>query len=189
MAERFEKFEYRHTLYLDYLPKNLQHCTLNNFDFQGQIHLIKPIKRFIEGQTQGIFFHGGFGVGKSHLLVALYRIIVAQEDDTSDVCYMSFESALRELQRPEHEFDVDYLCEVGYLFLDDITAVDFQSGFTKETLRRIINSRYENEMRTCFTSNAGTAGLQEFGLHPHALSRINGMCEIVEVKGRDRRKK
>jgi DNA replication protein DnaC len=191
-SPRFETFPYGHTLYTFYIPPKFHHCTLNNFDFAGNTHLIKVIKKFVEGDIRGIFFYGSFGVGKTHLLVSLYRVMVYKEDDStnSNIFYDSLENVIRELQKKEPEYDIDYLCDVGLLFLDDITApLTLSSTKEMEIFRKIINGRYEGDMRTCFTSNAGFKGLRSEGLHPHAISRLEDMCENVEVKGKDRRRR
>lgn len=183
---------YRHTPYLFYIPAKYHHCTLNNFDWHGDKALVKTIKGFIEGDVNGILFYGGYGVGKTHLLVALYRVMVAKEEDVSDIFYISFESVIRELQNrmdaKESTNDyIDYLCEVNLLFLDDITAANLQNNWTVEVLRKIINGRYEADLRTCLTSNGGPKELFKAGLHGHAISRIEEMCDIIKITGKDRR--
>ena len=190
---KLHDFGYGHTLYTFYIPEKFRHCTLDNFDFTGNHHLIKVINNFVEGDTNGIYFYGGFGVGKTHLLVSLYRVMVYKEDDSSNsnIFYDSLENVIRELQKKDSEYDLDFLCDVDLMFLDDITApLTLNSSKEMEIFRKIINGRYEREMRTCFTSNASFRELHsECGLHPHAISRLEDMCEHVEVKGRDRRRR
>jgi DNA replication protein DnaC len=186
------EFSYRHTPYLFYIPPKYHHCTLSNFDFHGDKAVAKTIKGFIEGDVKGIFFYGGFGVGKTHLLVSLYRVMVAKEDDVSDIFYTSLEAVIRELQNrmdtKESTNDyIDYLVDIDLLFLDDITAANLQNNWVVEVFRKIVNGRYENDLRTCFTSNAGPKALQELNINPHAISRIEEMCDIVKITGKDRR--
>lgn len=189
-----EEFIYPHTPYLFYIPSVYHHCRLDNFDFVGQKHLIKVIKKFLENKdSMGLFLYGGFGVGKSHLLVSLYRIKIAQEDDASPavVRFETFENIVKELRRIVKEEEKDEyfeeLAETDDLFIDDITTLLPKET---ETLRRIINDRYENQKRTSFTSNHSLNTLvQEKYLHGHAISRLEEMCEIIEITGRDRRRK
>ncbi|OGM08115.1 hypothetical protein A2Z67_03750 [Candidatus Woesebacteria bacterium RBG_13_36_22] len=193
------ELNYKHTPYDNvdlFVPKVFSHCTLNNFDFHGQTCLTKIVRGFIEGDVKGIYFYGGFGVGKTHLLVSLYRVIISKFDDSSpfSICYITLEDILKQLNRnmdnkePTEEY-LDVFCSAEFLFLDDITAVNLQKDYPMEILRRIINERYERDLRTCFTSNADLDSLEEIGLHPHATSRIGGMCEIVEIVGKDRRRR
>jgi len=186
------QFDYAHTQYLYYIPEVYHHCTLNNFDFYKQYKLVPILKNFIEGTAikRGLYFFGSFGVGKSHLLVSLYRIIVSKEDDSSPdvVYYVSFENAIKELRSREKEYSQEYLellCECGWLFLDDLSVVPIKD-YSAEALRTIINSRYESKLPTCFAANLDPTSLEN--LHPHAGSRIRGMCEIVRIIGRDRRR-
>lgn len=183
----FAKFDYPHTSYLYYIPEIFHNCTLNNFDFSGQKKLIAIIRNFVEGVSskKGLFLWGSFGIGKTHLLVALYRVIVSKYEDCSpdEVYYTSFEKAVREIKSRGSEEDfLEVLCNTSWLFLDDISAVS--SKDSAEILRSIINSRYEGGLATCFTSNYAAS---ESGLHPHAISRINGMSEVVRIVGKDRR--
>ena len=186
------QFDYAHTLYLYYIPEVYHHCTLDNFDFSGQKRLVSIIKNFLDGTDKnGLYLHGSFGVGKSHLLVSLYRVIVSREEDSSPatVYYVSFENAIRDLGVKERDYNQEYLemlCECSWLFLDDLSVLAPLKDRSVEILRTIINTRYENKLPTCFAANLDPASLE--GLHPHAVSRIRGMCEIVKVVGRDRRR-
>jgi len=182
-------FDLEHTPYLYYIPEIYHHCTLNNFDFTGQKRLVSILKKFVEGSGKraGLYFYGGFGVGKSHLLVSLYRIKVSQMDDPSTdvVYYTSFEKLIREAK--ESSEVIEMVCETECLFLDDISAIPIRDQ-TSEILRFIINSRYESKLVTCFAANLSTKQLEQEGLHPHAVSRVVGMCEVFKIVGSDRRR-
>ena len=191
------KLNYSHSNYLFYIPTAFHNCTLDNFDWRDQSPLLyNGVKSFIEGEIRGLYLHGMYGVGKTHLLVALYRVLLAQEDDVSDIYYINFEELIHEVQskldikEPVTEY-LDIFCEVGTLFMDDITAtltVRGKQTNQDEILRKIINKRYENELSTCFTSNLSLSQLiKDELLHPHAVSRIQGMCVSLLVKGKDRR--
>lgn len=187
-----EKLEYPHTLYLEYVPPVYRHCRLDNFDFTGQKRTIaKTLTDFIEGEIPGLYFFGGFGCGKTHLLVSLYRVMVAKEDETSFSVFpfITFDELLRDLKYCKNETEkdetIEMLCNADILFLDDITTCQPKDV---DILRRIINSRYENQGRTCFTANSGTKFLSdEVGLHPHAVSRLDSIFEFVEIVGSDHR--
>jgi DNA replication protein DnaC len=85
-GEHMEKLSYPHSNYLFYIPPAFHHCTLNNFEWKGQNKdLLNAIKTFVEGDIKGFYLYGSFGVGKTHLMVALYRVLVAMEDDISDI--------------------------------------------------------------------------------------------------------
>jgi DNA replication protein DnaC len=187
---------YRHASYLYYIPLTYHHCTLNNFEFLSKYE--KRLISFIEETStkNGLYLFGGFGVGKTHILVSLYRIIIAKIEDSdsdlniNDVFYSSLERIVKEskIKNDEdwQEF-LEHICNVKWLFLDDISAI-LLKDVSADILRTIINSRFEKKLSTCLTANVEIAGLASIGLHSHAISRIHGMCELIHVKGEDRRK-
>lgn len=186
------KLIYPHSNYLAYVPDVYHHCRLDNFDFSQNKGLIKIVQGFITRKVSGIYFHGTFGTGKTHLAVSLYRIQVAQEDDSSPeiICFSTFEGVLEDMKYAEDpDSIVDFLGKCETLYLDDITVAKKED---MEILRKIINLRYETRSgesgRLVLTGNLDLKGLLEFGLHPHAISRFTSLCEVVEVKGLDRRR-
>jgi len=188
--------KFRHASYFYYIPIAYQHCMLDNFELLGKYE--KKLQNFLNetSSKQGLYLFGGFGVGKTHLLVSLYRIIMAKIEDSdselniNDIFYTSFEKILKELKQIKKEEEcqayLDYVCNVRWLFLDDISAV-LLKDVSADTLRTIINSRFEQKLPTCFTANVDIVGLVSVGLHSHAISRIQGMCELIHVTGEDRR--
>ncbi len=184
------ELDYPHTTYLEYVPKVYHHCRLDNFDYSNQLGIKKILADFIEGEVPGLYLYGGFGCGKTHLLVGLYRVMVALQDETSFSVYpfTTFDELMKDLkykEEPERDEMINMLCDADILFMDDITTCQQKDV---DILRRIINGRYENQGRTCFTANAATDFLyHNVELHPHAISRLNSIFEFVEITGRDRR--
>lgn len=191
--------EYPFNDYNFYLPLVYHHCTLKNFDFSGSNKkLLKIVESFVEGETNGLYIYGGFGVGKTHLAVGLYKVLMAKLDETSPsfIFFTTFESLINELRgmgdteegRHKKEDHLSMLCDCEVLFLDDITVCNKKEDV--EILRKVVNGRYELNGRTVFTANCDLFGLAEYiKLHSHSISRIDGMCETIEIKGRDRRHK
>lgn len=192
--------EYHYSNYLLYVPPQFHHCTLGNFDFSEQKpEMMQCLKNFIEQseKEKGLYMYGSFGVGKTHLLVALYRVIVKLEEDPSEsfAYYSSLENIMKELFKRLDKKDrelgtpteyIEFLTETNWLFLDDITATPLKD-YTLEVLRKIINARYEMQLPTCFAANSDLKELEVDGLHPHAISRILGMCKVIKIFGEDRR--
>jgi primosomal protein DnaI len=196
VGKEFKMNNYLHSNYFQFVPKKFQHCALSNFDFTSQENpddLKKKLIDFIEGtgNKKGLYLHGSYGVGKTHLLVSLYRVILAREQDIGLVHFISCERIIKDIfariDRKESTNDyIDYMSNFTYLFLDDLTAMSLKE-FPLEVIRQIINYRYENDLSTCFTANAWSKGLYDMGLHPHVISRISDMCEICLIEGTDRR--
>lgn len=186
-----KKFDYLHTNCLIYVPEIYHHCRLDNFDYTGQPkNLHKLLQGFVEGDVSGLYFCGGFGCGKTHLLVGLYRVMVARIDEVTpeQMCFSTFDGIIEDIKGGMAQVDVvDFLVGCEVLFLDDITVV--QNKEDVEILRKIINGRYESKGRTTITANSNFQDLASMGLHPHAISRLSGMCDVVEIAGKDRRRK
>jgi len=185
-----EQLNYYHTQNLRYIPTVYHGCSLQSFDFAGNRHLIEIIKKFVEGEISGLYLQGGFGVGKTHLAVSLYRILVAKLDDstTQEIFFTSWNQLIEDIKSGD-DYIVDLLIDCGILFLDDISTCQPKDS---ELLRRIISGRYERHGRLVVTSNVRIDSLSlkdGIGLHLHAVSRLHAMCTVVEVKGSDRRRK
>jgi len=181
-----EKLNYYHTEFMRYIPKVYHHCTLSNFDLTGNHHAIKSIKEFIEGNLSGLYLQGGFGVGKTHIAVSLYRILVAKLDESSpsEIFFTTYNQIIEDIEKEKDDEITELLSECGILFLDDISTCQKKDA---EILRKIISGRYEHRGRLVVTSNIRIENLKEIGLHLHAISRLQGMCSVVELKGYDRR--
>lgn len=188
MDKHFVNFgiNYYHTTNLRYIPIIYCNCLLSNFDFTGNHHIIKPIKEFIEGNLSGLYLQGGFGVGKTHIAISLYRILVAKLDESSpsEIFFTTYNQIIEDIKKEKDDEITELLSECGILFLDDISTCQPKDA---EILRKIISGRYEHRGRLVVTSNIRIENLKEVGLHPHAISRLQGMCSVVELKGYDRR--
>jgi DNA replication protein DnaC len=188
--------EYPYTLnYLFDIPEVYHHCTLENFDFSHQKpELKKMLEDFIEGaggSRHGLYLYGKYGTGKTHIQVGLYRILVAMYEDISDIVFTSFSGLVNEQKNLENADEyLEILCTTKWLFLDDITEMNKKlADLSKETLRTIVTTRYENTLPTCFSANSSPKNLQKLDVNPHVISRIQGMCQVYELQGHDRREK
>lgn len=182
--------QYKHTDYLLFIPKSEHHCTLKNFDFSKQnVNLPKTLHDFIEGKgkKKGLYLHGKVGIGKTHLLVSLYRVLLSKTRELGACSYYIFDKFVEEVENEkENPYDLEIACNVDWLFMDDITTVKLE-GKRLEFLRKIVTERYEKQLPIAITSNYSIEGLEVQGLHPHAISRLNSLCIQVELRGRDRR--
>jgi len=183
--------------YLFRVPRSYHHCTLQSFEFAEPKHaaLVKHFLDNAEADRRGLFISGFYGVGKTHLLVALYRVILARIGGTTDCLFQTFDSMMHLLYSTGdsvfHKGVRDYIslfCDYEWLFLDDITTQPLHLDYQKEVLRQIINGRHESKKITCITANGSLGVLAEAGhVHPHAISRLMEMCVEIEIKGGDRR--
>lgn len=80
----------------------------------------------------------------------------------------------------------DELLNSGKVFILDDIGVEKVSEFVEEFMYLLINTQYEKVYPIVITSNLPLSALAE-KLGDRIVSRIKEMCEIIEVKGEDRR--
>lgn len=83
---------------------------------------------------------------------------------------------------------VNYYRDIDVLVLDDF-GVEKITDWASTMLYLILTDRYENDRVTIFTSNLSLDELTAQLKDARLTSRIGGWCDIIEFKGKDRRKK
>jgi len=148
---------------------------------------------------KGYYIWGGVGTGKTYFICALVRsyllklqekrrlhltlrlpkiagvpeILMSIKDSYKDGSTISEQEIIRRCS--------DYPC----LILDDL-GVEKPSEWVMQTLYAIIDNRYKDDKQTLFTSNLSLDRIQE-RIGDRIPSRIAEMCDIVQIKGSDRR--
>lgn len=139
---------------------------------------------------KGIYIHGEAGTGKTHIAWALAKH--AKDDVGIKTLFWNIPDLLSDLREDfsRNPYDKNHTDEElmdfrGILFLDDIGS-EKVTDWVAETLYRIVNHRYEEMLPTIFTSNLPLLELAE-RVGDRTVSRITEMCDLVELKGDDRR--
>jgi DNA replication protein DnaC len=157
-------------------------------------------------EKPGLYLHGPCGVGKTFALYAIYRsqrlagekarlknvmdLIRLFKQDFSKDPVKNKPSDYQRMMNPDcddedkNNFE-NYLQYEGTLYIDDLGA-EKNTEFVEETLYYLINFRYENHLPTFFTSNLSIKELAERS-GDRLASRIAGMCDVIELKGKDKR--
>lgn len=168
---------------------------------------IKSLFEKVTETRRGIYIHGSVGTGKTHILYALKSGWEKPIERTrtnnlegKDETYMHqrksmFWNTTELLRSIKRDFDLPYgekhrdeeriLEHTGLLFLDDVGA-EKMSEWVDETFYLIVNHRYNRALPTIFTSNLSIADLAD-RIGDRTVSRIAGMCDVVELVGEDRR--
>ena len=151
-------------------------------------------------KTKGLFIFGKVGTGKTYNAYALVKYLLAKSLNARIVNLPSLLNIIRASFSKQEVFDSNGDCESRFvknmsdieklinthiLVIDDIGA-EKPSEWVAETLYYLINSRYENEKTTIFTSNLSLDELSDV-IGDRIASRINEMCDIVEMDGDDKR--
>jgi DNA replication protein DnaC len=184
-----------------HIPPRYRRCDLDNFrDYNDSLsRAVVRARKFAEGFPgeidRGMFFIGHPGVGKTHLAVAVLKIIIKQKG-ARGIFYDTREllRVIRSTYNPTVQTaEMDVLRPVMHaelLVLDDLGA-EKTSEWVEETLNLIVNTRYNERRVTIFTSNYEK---KEDLSDPDSLqvrvgfrmwSRLHEMCDFVDMHGVD----
>ncbi len=146
------------------IPRRYLHCTLANFHDRGNISLSRARKRATEfadcwpTADRGLLMMGGCGVGKTHLAVAILQEII-QSGKPGKLIFNNFQDLIQEVQASFGSDDVPSKSELLKPLLDaDLLVLDELGSqkpttFVQDVLYYIVNTRYNDEKPTLFTSN------------------------------------
>ncbi len=156
----------------------------------------RPKSDIVNNPDMSLFLHGRSGVGKSHQAAVMMFLYCVEHAKTTRAAWANVPDLLLDIRQTfnnkpgeQTEWDlVKYYSEVNFLCLDDL-GVEKSSDFAMQTLYLIINRRYENMRTTVITSNLSLSALADKLEDDRLTSRILGMCQVVELTGKDRRKK
>ena len=205
------------------IPKRYEHCELANFttDFPGADRSIAAAhltaSRFVEEfdprEGKGLLLVGGIGTGKTHLAVGILKELIARRGCVCLFC--DYRELLKQIQNSYNDSVqatelglLRPLFETEVLVLDELGAVK-PSEWVWDTVSLILNTRYNDNRTTIFTTNfpdeaAGSVGAssprsaafaaarrETLGdrITDRMLSRVHGMCRVVTMEGIDFRRK
>jgi DNA replication protein DnaC len=150
-------------------------ATIDNLDKS----ILEAVDNAIKNK-KSLFFYGNTGTGKTYALHALSKSRGKVDN------FVTLLVEFRDYMQKGFYFTKirDYINE-DYLFIDDIGS-ETVSNFVLEFLYMVINGRYENMKRTVLSTNLTIEAFQErYG--DRITSRLMEMCEIIEIKGDDKR--
>jgi DNA replication protein DnaC len=145
-------------------------------------------------EGKGLLLMGPCGVGKTHLAVAAL-IDIIQSGKPGKLLFSNFQDLIQEIQA---SFDADAatsksellqpLLDADLLVLDELGSQK-PTQFVQDTLYYVINTRYNQERTTIFTTNYydRTADAKEETLEQRIgtrlRSRLAEMAERIEITG------
>ena len=148
-----------------HIPKRYAHCTLDTFRDSSTVlrNAKKKVQEFVDlwpdtPDGKGLLLMGGCGAGKTHLAVAAL-IEVVNSGKPGRVLFTNFQELIQEIQA---SFDSDQapgkaeimrpLLEADLLVLDELGSQK-PTQFVQDILYYVINTRYNEELTTIFTTN------------------------------------
>lgn len=183
------------------IPKRYAHCTLETFREKSAVlrSAKRRLQEFIDlwpnhPEGKGLLLTGTCGVGKTHLAVAALVEII-NSGKPGRVLFSNFQDLIQEIQA---SFDSDQvpnksellrpLLEVDLLVLDELGSQK-PTTWVQDILYYVINSRYNSELTTIFTTNYSdrAADAKEETLEQRIgvrlRSRLAEMAERIEFTG------
>jgi DNA replication protein DnaC len=144
---------------------------------------------------QGLLFHGPFGVGKTHLAVAILKAVIRKCGAKG--YFFETPDLLRQVRNTYNnavdETEMGVLAPVlnaELLVLDDL-GTEKTSEWVQETLGLVVNTRYNARRPTVLTSNLADPldstdpNSFAFQIGARTRSRLREMCEWIEMQGLD----
>jgi DNA replication protein DnaC len=185
------------------IPPRYSRCTLESFVTYPNERLLRAVersRRFVEtfpAVERGLFFIGPPGIGKTHIAVATLLAVMRRTCarglfyEVSDLLRM-IRSTYNPVVRTAEIEVLQPVMDAELLVLDDLGR-EKPSEWVDETLNLIVNTRYNQNRPTIFTTNFEevadptdpNALLSRIGARMH--SRLYEMCEILEFDGGDYR--
>lgn len=183
------------------IPKRYAHCTLASYKDKSSTALKNAksrVQEFVDlwpstDQGRGLLLMGPCGVGKTHLAVAAL-VEIMNSAKPGRVMFSNFQDLIQEIQA---SFDNDQvpsksellrpLLEADLLVLDELGSQK-PTTFVQDILYYVINTRYNEERTTIFTTNYfDTAEAKEESLGQRIgtrlRSRLYEMANLIKFDG------
>lgn len=176
------------------IPKRYYHCRIDNFHDRSSAVLMsakRRVQEFVDvwpaqRDGRGLLLMGGCGAGKTHLAVAALLEII-QSAKPGKLLFCNFQDLIQDIQA---SFDNDQvpsksellrpLIDTDLLVLDELGSQK-PSMFVHDILYYVINSRYNDERTTIFTTNYLDDLNERIG--DRLRSRLYEMSEEVRLTG------
>jgi DNA replication protein DnaC len=180
------------------IPPRFGRSELETFepDTDSQREALGRARNFVEQfpvVDKGLLFHGPYGVGKTHLAVAILKAVIRKCGAKG--YFFETPDLLRQVRNTynnavdETEMGVlGPVLKAELLVLDDL-GTEKTSEWVQETLGLVINTRYNARRPTILTSNLRDPldntdpNSFTFQIGARTRSRLREMCDWIEIQG------
>ena len=187
-AERIKKYRV-----MGFPQSQMQYWTFDNDDL-GNEKLTNMAKRYVSHfdamykDGKGLLLHGGVGTGKTYIACMIANALI---DKGYPVLVTNFARILSTLQGTfDKQEYLDSLNKFKLLIIDDL-GIERDTGYAKEQVFNIIDSRYRAGLPMIITTNLTMQKLATESelADKRVYDRILERCYPVEVSGESRRMK
>lgn len=182
------------------IPPRFARAELETFehDMDTQRAAWRKATAFVESfpvVERGLLLYGRHGVGKTHLAIGILKACVRSKGarafffETRELLRLVRDTYNRSVEETEMEV-LQPLLAADLLVLDDLGA-ERTSEWVQETLGLVVNTRYNANRPTIFTSNLVDSPDNTdprsftFQLGARTRSRLIEMCDWIEIQGAD----
>ncbi len=185
------------------LPKRYQDCHFHNYHAANKsqetaLKFASKLAMDYPAVDRGLILMGTVGVGKTHLAISVLKGLTERG---FNCLFYEFGALLKEIQASYNpstqasELSVlAPILDAEILVLDEIGASK-PTEWVRDTLAHIINSRYNDEKLTIFTTNypderkTDREETLEDRIGVRLRSRLYEMCRTINISGEDYRRK
>lgn len=192
------------------IPPRYAGCELTNYYPQGppnseqlnsQVMALLMGRKFVKefpSVQQGLLLVGPVGVGKTHLAVSVLKEVIRAKK--AFCLFYDFRDLLKEIQDSYNPVSqntemriLEPVYQADVLVLDELGAAK-PTAWVQDTMTHIINTRYNNNRITIFTTNyLDNPTPPEESLTDRVgerlRSRLYEMCRMIRILGTDYRKR
>jgi len=182
------------------IPVRYARAELSTFEggSNAKMDAFRLAKQFVAAfpaVDRGLLFYGPHGVGKTHLAIGILKEAIRHKGargfffETRDLLRMVRDTYNQTVEETEMEV-LEPVLEADLLVLDDLGS-EKTSEWVQETLGLVVNTRYNKNLPTIFTSNLDdtlpNTDLLSFTyqLGSRTRSRLKEMCDWVRMDGFD----
>lgn len=148
--------------------------------------IYKKIKEKVVQGKKGVFLFGNTGTGKTYILHAIKNRVKEISPRTS-VVFENWVDLLIDLRDDFNKLrsTIDNISENEMIMIDDLGS-EKMTEWSQEILYSIVNKAYEREKKIFIATNLSLEQFTErYG--DRIFSRLAEACEMIEMKGEDRR--